>query len=221
VTVEIPVPGYSLDPDGWKPELGDHERDGLLELANWGIKDDGVVTLHTPSGTLSSNGNFNWYNRPAYQGTNQPGNTFAGFFGQRNQFEVTEAMVGQTVTFELGLREHNVAIDGFMFIKTGNIFPDQDILDLHSQAELDEAILPEPLNPDYNGDGIVDAADYVMWRKGESPDDTQAGYDLWKAHFGETVPGAGGSGAVPEPASAAMLLMALAAWAGLRRPSGH
>ena len=63
-------------------KLGDHERDGLLELANWGIKDDGVwVSAHPRPALLSANGNFNWYNRPAYQGTNQPGNTFAGFFG--------------------------------------------------------------------------------------------------------------------------------------------
>ena len=117
-------------------------------------------TLHTPSGTLSANGNFNWYNRPAYQGTNQPGNTFDGFFGQRNQFEVTPAMVGQTVTFELGVRECNVAIDGMLFIQTSNIYPDQDVLDLYSQAELDAAVLPPPPVPvagDYNGNGTVDA----------------------------------------------------------------
>ncbi len=45
--VDIPTPGDALDPDGWKPQAGDHERDGLLELANWGIKDDGVwVAAH-------------------------------------------------------------------------------------------------------------------------------------------------------------------------------
>ena len=89
VNVDIPIPGDSLDPDGWKPQAGDHERDGLLELANWGIKDDGAWVQHTPSGTLSANGNFNWYNRPAYQGTTQPANTFDGFFGMKNEFTVT------------------------------------------------------------------------------------------------------------------------------------
>jgi exodeoxyribonuclease III len=57
---------------------------------------------------------------------------------------------------------------------------------------------------DLNHDGLVDAADYVVWRKnGGSPD----GYDLWRANFGNT-PGsravAGSSiavGTVPEPSS--------------------
>ena len=43
---------------------------------------------------------------------------------------------------------------------------------------------------DYNSDGAVDAADYVVWRKN---DGTQAGYDTWRAHFGQTA----GNGAVP------------------------
>jgi hypothetical protein len=35
---------------------------------------------------------------------------------------------------------------------------------------------------DFNNDSVVDAADYVVWRK---IDGTQAGYDLWRAHFGK------------------------------------
>ena len=59
-------------------------------------------------------------------------------------------------------------------------------------------------NGDYNGDGVTDAADYVLWRKtnGNNLD----GYATWRTNFG-WVPaglgnGAGGSGgAVPEPAA--------------------
>ena len=66
---------------------------------------------------------------------------------------------------------------------------------------------------DYNQNGVVDAADYVVWRNGGSPDSTQAGYNLWKANFGKT----SGSGsamngfgaAVPEPASFVLLMTAL------------
>lgn len=77
---------------------------------------------------------------------------------------------------------------------------------------------------DYNNNGVVDAADYVLWRNGDSPDDTQAGYDLWKANFGDT----SGSGAstglatVPEPASAALaLLSALMIFAKPRTARGR
>jgi T5SS/PEP-CTERM-associated repeat protein len=57
---------------------------------------------------------------------------------------------------------------------------------------------------DYNQNGTVDVADYVVWRNN---DGTQAGYDTWRAHFGQTAasgstaPGSAGgsSAAVPEP----------------------
>jgi T5SS/PEP-CTERM-associated repeat protein len=39
---------------------------------------------------------------------------------------------------------------------------------------------------DYNGNGTVDAADYVVWRKN---DGTQAGYDTWRANFGASAAG--------------------------------
>ena len=47
---------------------------------------------------------------------------------------------------------------------------------------------------DYNSNGVVDAADYVVWRKGLGTTYTQADYDVWRAHFGQTA----GSGAVPQ-----------------------
>jgi hypothetical protein len=54
---------------------------------------------------------------------------------------------------------------------------------------------------DYNGNSIVDAADYVVWRNGLGGIFTQSHYDVWRANFGKTA----GSGAIvasiPEPAS--------------------
>jgi hypothetical protein len=67
----------------------------------------------------------------------------------------------------------------------------------------------EPLPGDFNGDGTVDAGDYVIWR---SNDGTQAEYETWRANFGRTV---GGSAAahvdqpqrpgVPEPATVLLI----------------
>jgi glucose/arabinose dehydrogenase len=66
---------------------------------------------------------------------------------------------------------------------------------------------------DYNDDGTVDAADYVVWRK---TDGTQEGYDAWRAHFSQTT-GSGATGSasaptVPEPATLVMLMFAAAGW---------
>lgn len=57
---------------------------------------------------------------------------------------------------------------------------------------------------DFNHDGVVDAADYVVWREGLGTSYTPADYDIWRANFGQTsAGGAGVSGvaAVPEPAT--------------------
>jgi autotransporter-associated beta strand protein len=85
---------------------------------------------------------------------------------------------------------------------------------------------------DYNNDGIVDAADYVIWRKNVGqpsqtlPNDTtgvligDAQYNLWRTNFGSTtaVPGSGSlasSSAVPEPSSIGLLMLGLAALAAI------
>lgn len=78
--------------------------------------------------------------------------------------------------------------------------------------------LVEEADADYNEDGAIDAADYVLWRKnpilhGGDP----GGYNLWRQQFGQPSPGAGGGGAVPEPASLAMLAIGLAALCFRRR----
>jgi hypothetical protein len=66
-------------------------------------------------------------------------------------------------------------------------------------------------NGDHNGDGKVDAADYVVWRKLNI--DGPQGYIDFRANFGAMNPGTGASaglgGAVPEPGSAVLALLLL------------
>jgi hypothetical protein len=78
---------------------------------------------------------------------------------------------------------------------------------------------------DYNRDGAVDAADFVVWRHtfgetgtglaadGNGDQKIDAGdYDVWRAHFGPTAGRSSGTsahfGAVPEPGSVVLLLSA-------------
>jgi hypothetical protein len=59
---------------------------------------------------------------------------------------------------------------------------------------------------DYNNDGRVDAADYVVWRKN---DGSQNGYNTWRTNFGRTSGGGAslaGAASVPEPASVGIAL---------------
>jgi hypothetical protein len=79
---------------------------------------------------------------------------------------------------------------------------------------------------DYNADGKVDAADYVLWRKDPTNpahgyvSNPQDGYNTWRANFGFP-PGSGSSlgssGTVPEPSIMLILLSAAASVVGVRR----
>ncbi|WP_261342740.1 hypothetical protein [Posidoniimonas polymericola] len=76
---------------------------------------------------------------------------------------------------------------------------------------------PAGLAGDFNGDGVVDAADYVVWRDGLGATYSQPDYDLWRSNYGATTPVAEGA-TVPEPA--AWLLLSLLA-PGLRGRAGR
>jgi hypothetical protein len=83
---------------------------------------------------------------------------------------------------------------------------------------------------DFNNDGKVDAADYVVWRKntGNSslPNDngltTQAArFSLWKSSFGNMAGSGAASGAVPEPSALVLAMFASAAAVGCRLGRPH
>jgi hypothetical protein len=69
---------------------------------------------------------------------------------------------------------------------------------------------------DHNGDGFVDADDYVAWRKSPSLFGNESGYDTWRENFGEPSGGGGRSGAVPEPACCTLAVLALVSLAATR-----
>ena len=75
---------------------------------------------------------------------------------------------------------------------------------------------------DFNGDAIVDARDYAVWRKRLGTTYTPSDYNTWRAHFGQSPLGTGttldASAPVPEPTMLALLLPA-AAFAFFRRSS--
>ncbi len=76
---------------------------------------------------------------------------------------------------------------------------------------------------DFNHDGFVNAADYIIWRKGIGVAPTQDNYNLWRAHFGQTTgSGAGATGSagthaqrwsasssIPEPGRLALAAVGL------------
>jgi hypothetical protein len=85
------------------------------------------------------------------------------------------------------------------------------------------------LSGDYNENGVVDAADYVVWRENLNqsvslPNDTtpgtvtQADYSVWRVNFGKMSSGPLGSGAaVPEPGTWLLAILAAVMVASRRR----
>jgi hypothetical protein len=99
------------------------------------------------------------------------------------------------------------------------------------------SVVSAGLPGDYNSNGVVDAADYVMWRKNQGtantlPNDPIGGaigtaqYNNWRAHFGQTAGSGGGvsaNAAVPEPATWVLLMLTAVGygrWCSRRPRSG-
>jgi hypothetical protein len=79
------------------------------------------------------------------------------------------------------------------------------------------------LTGDFNGDGAVNTADYIVWRKTGG---SQADYNAWRSNFGKTNAGSGSTvsagSSVPEPTSGVLsLIAALGAACGLARRSAR
>jgi hypothetical protein len=99
--------------------------------------------------------------------------------------------------------------------------------DLVYSPTLVQLVVVPRLLGDYNQNGVVDAADYTVWRDtygalaiefsgadGDGNGTIDAGdYDVWRAHFGETAGGGSGqvTGAAPEPTCLVLAFLACGA----------
>jgi hypothetical protein len=103
-------------------------------------------------------------------------------------------------------------------------------------ADRVQAVAAPFLTGDFNADGIVNAADYTIWRDLDGTSTTPFGtgdangdqlvdaadYALWRANFGVTPPAASlGNGSVPEPTSSILATGLLATLLVLRRTAAR
>jgi hypothetical protein len=169
-------------------------------------------TLDIEIGGLTAGSEYDQLNHTLAGGAAQLGGTLGvsllnGFMPQAgDMFDILTAAGGVSGTFATTILP---ALAGDLF---WNINYGPNSVELTVAAPI--------LAGDFNGDGVVDAADYVVWRKS---DGTQADYDAWRTNYG--APAGAGIGAtetsasevaIPEPSTLTLLMLAAAGWC-LRR----
>jgi len=140
--------------------------------------------------------------------------------GSEAWFDVTSYLEGirnGAQDFGLDVMPNDNAGDGWQAFLSGASTASRPRLVIYS----DLSTVVAGVQGDYNGNGVVDMADYVLWRNGgpllnesASPGVTDsADYDFWRSRFG-AVSGSGsglGGSAVPEPTAIVLGLIAMAA----------
>jgi hypothetical protein len=74
---------------------------------------------------------------------------------------------------------------------------------------------------DFNADGVVNAADFVVWRDGLGTTFSATDYEAWRAHFGQSTAAATHIVTVPEPACMALIAAGATTMAGWLSGSRH
>jgi T5SS/PEP-CTERM-associated repeat protein len=106
-------------------------------------------------------------------------------------------------------------IEGTLTLDSAPALPDRLMWDLEVNANQVLLNVVSAPDGDYNRDGVVDAADYVIWRKlidqtgpglaADGDDDStvdDGDYQIWRNNFGATIGApAAGVAAIPEPAA--------------------
>ncbi len=203
------------------------------------VTNGGVVLPGNSPGTLSIEGNYaqtvdgilsiDMASAASYDKLVVDGNISHGGVLEVNLLDGYTPLEGATFNILDWTGTHSDAFDVLALPDLGGALVwDYSLID--SQGVLSVVAAEAGLAGDYNGDDVVDAADYSVWRDSLNSNTPltnetaslgvvdQEDYDAWKANFG-AVAGSGGSagvtGTVPEPTCAVLLLIGLAAWSSL------
>jgi hypothetical protein len=140
-----------------------------------------------------------------------------------NEFFTVKLSLGSSSYTNYSDADGGVATASSNYFDTLTFATDRPVFDLPSGYTansvsghiMDNRFVAAAAAPDFNGDGVVDAADYVAWRKGLGTTYAQADYAIWRGNFGATAAGAGATGSasavlatVPEPSSIVLLVAA-------------
>jgi hypothetical protein len=201
-------------------QIPDRSIGRLGANSNWGLAQPtiGAANVAQSLGDPASLTINEWF-------TSQDDVQSEDFIELHNPFTLPVALGGLFITDDPGARPTRHAISPLSFIAAGGftaLYADNnteagaDHLGFRLTAEIGRIALldaRQPLVGDFNDDGQVDTADYVMWRNGagqlvpggsgaDANEDgaiNHADYDLWRANFGRSGadPGVRTDAAVP------------------------
>lgn len=153
----------------------------------------------SPYGTMGQGGNAWEWQETAYDGSNNTAGEIRQFRGGSYQPAASELQ--------------KFARDGYTIWGGGSTWGLR-------VAAVEPALVTLP--GDFNSDGVVDAADYTVWRDGLGSIYYPHGFDTWRTYFGQTVASFGAaSNPVPEPIglAAAWIAASIAPVPRRRNPS--
>ena len=150
------------------PKTGDSVRDGWMAMPNnRQIMDQGDVTSHNSTSEEFWDGQYHWHLlNPAID--MDENNSYVDDYGHGIEYEVTEDMLGQSITFQIGNRENYTSIDGFLFSTSDKLLSRRGFTQDQLQQEVIDTIYP-PGPRSYNVvstnaaptvDGVVGAGEW-------------------------------------------------------------
>jgi hypothetical protein len=213
------------------------------------LREDGTGTLdfsYRIINDVSSSGSIDFVTRTAYMGSSTDVDWRSDGLGTIAPDQASRNAAGDQVLFDFFA--NNLLLPGagsrFFFIKTNATdFNEGGMGELAVTGNIGGNTFTfntyQPAVPgvpgDYNGNGIVDSADYPLWRNnlgapteasinnnGDGGGVTASDYTYWRTRFGNTAGAGTGSvsAAVPEPASFVLLMMATG-WCILRHRAAY
>ncbi len=177
----------------------------LENQSNLGVDIDGYKITSASGSLLPANGNWN-----SLDDQNVAGGDWRESNPTVNQLVELkpsgESLFSGGTNFNMGSLFKTTAAGGTQDLIFEYLLPDES--EFHDGVVVYRSLAS--LQGDYNMNGVVDAADYVVWRNSNG---TPAAYNTWRANFGRTAASGSlvaASASVPEPAS--LVLVIVAAW---------
>jgi hypothetical protein len=194
--------------------------------------------LLSASGSWSALANGAMTAQPGYTSGTQYTYTFEAKRNAANGLDIISRMAGEGLLGDADLAEvifsddtpngDNFSFDTFQ-VRPSTGATTAEIFDMNLFKVEFITAAPPGLPGDYNNNGAVDAADYVLWRnnpaslenEGASPGVVdQADYTFWRTQFGKGTALAAAA-AVPEPGALLMVALGLSGLAIARRSNGR